>query len=275
MELKEHIQRALEEDLGRGDITTEALFDASAPAKAKILAKQDLVLAGLDVAHKVFTHLDKKIIWKPEQKDGERVRAGEPVVRLEGKACAILKGERVALNFLQWLSGIATLTRRFVDTVEGTGVRILDTRKTTPTWRAIEKYAVQMGGGNNHRIGLFDRYLVKDNHITLAGSVASAIQKVLGQKKNGVPVEVEVQNLEELKEALKFPVDIILLDNFTPERAREAVLMGRDKVQFEASGGITLENVRAFAETGVDFISVGALTHSPPAADLSLTFLPS
>lgn len=273
MELKEHIRIALEEDLGKGDITTEALFDSKAEAKAKIIAKQDLVLAGMDVAHKVFVHLDKKLIWKPRHKDGEFVSQGEPVVSLAGRAEAILKAERVALNFLQWLSGIATLTRQFVEKVEGTGVSILDTRKTTPTWRAIEKYAVQMGGGNNHRVGLFDRYLIKDNHIALAGSVAGAIQKILGQKKNGVPVEVEVQNLAQLKEAMQFPVDIILLDNFSPGQVKEAVSMGGGKFKFEASGGINLQNVRAYAQTGVDFISVGALTHSAPAADLSLEII--
>lgn len=270
MELREHIRQAIEEDLGRGDITTEVLFDSNRKAQAKIIAKQKLVLAGLDVAHKVFTHLDCHLTWRPTHKDGEVVPKGDVVVHLVGRAEAILKGERVALNFLQWLSGIATLTRQFVDKVEGTGVRILDTRKTTPTWRAIEKYAVRMGGGNNHRIGLFDRYLIKNNHIALTGSVSKAVQQVLARRKNGVPVEVEVKTLDELKEALKFPVDIILLDNFSPAQVKEAVSMGGGKVKFEASGGITLDNVRAYAETGVDFISVGALTHSAPAVDLSL-----
>lgn len=270
MDLKTLIEKALEEDLGSGDITTGCLVEPDLKTSAKIIAKQNLTLAGLDIAEKVFTTLDPNCEWAPDKKDGDRVSDGECVVKLKGKAAQILKGERVALNFLQHLSGIATLTRKFVDAVQGTKAKILDTRKTLPGWRALEKYAVRMGRGNNHRLGLFDRYLIKNNHIQLAGSVSKAIEKTLKQKKPGMLVEVEVRNFEELKEALNFPIDIILLDNFTPKQAKEAISSASGKVKFEVSGGITLENAAQYAATGVDFISCGTLTHSAPAADIHL-----
>lgn len=273
MELKKFITQALEEDLGNEDVTTDTLISSEALATASIVAKQPLVLAGLDVAKKVFEHLNAQIEWKPKKKDGEVLKRDEILATVEGNARAILKGERVALNFLQRLSGVATLTRQFVDKVEGTGVRILDTRKTTPGLRALEKYAVQMGGANNHRLGLFDRYLIKDNHIAALGSISKAIEAVLAKRKNGLLVEVEVKNFEELKEALGNSVDIILLDNFSVSQVKEALTLKKGRIKFEASGGITLNNVLDYAKTGVDFISVGALTHSAPAVDISLQII--
>lgn len=270
MELKKFITQVLEEDLGSGDVTTATLISSEAQVTANIIAKQPMVLAGLDVAKKVFEYLDSDVEWNPKKKDGEMLKNGEVIAIAEGSARAILKGERVALNFLQRLSGIATLTRQFVDKVEGTKARILDTRKTTPGLRSLEKYAVQMGGGNNHRLGLFDRYLIKDNHIAAVGSVSKAIEAVLSDKKNGLLMEVEVKNFEELKEALKYPIDIILLDNFSVSQVKEALTLKKGKIKFEASGGITLNNVLDYAKTGVDFISIGALTHSAPAVDISL-----
>ncbi len=270
MELKKFILQALGEDLGTEDVTTEAILSSQDQAEANILAKQTLVVAGLDVAKKVFEFLDSDCKWKSVKKDGEVLKNGDVIATVEGKARAILKGERTALNFLQRLSGIATLTRQFVEKVEGTRARILDTRKTTPGLRALEKYAVQMGRANNHRIGLFDRYLIKDNHIAVAGSVSKAIETVLAKKKNGLLMEVEVKNFDELNEALKFPVDIILLDNFSVPQVKEALTLKKGRIKFEASGGINLQNVRDYAETGVDFISIGALTHSAPAVDISL-----
>lgn len=270
MELKTFIEQALAEDLGGGDVTTDTLIPSDARATAHISAKQPLVLAGLDVARKVFESLDSSVGWKPKKKDGEVLKSGEGIAAVEGNTRAVLKGERVALNFLQRLSGIATLTRQFVEKVEGTKAKILDTRKTTPGLRALEKYAVQMGGGNNHRLGLFDRYLIKDNHIAAAGSISKAIEAVLTQKKEGLLMEVEAKNFEELKEALKYPIDIILLDNFSVTQVKEALTLKKGKVRFEASGGITLNNVLDYAKTGVDFISIGALTHSAPAVDISL-----
>lgn len=273
MEAKRLIQVALKEDLGRGDITTEAIVNSSQQARAKIVAKQDLVLAGVGLVPQVFKRLDPETKWKPIQKDGAFVRRGGVIGRLTGRAQAILKGERTALNFLQHLSGIATLTRQYVRAVSRTGIKIYDTRKTTPGWRLLEKYAVRMGGGVNHRLGLYDRYLVKNNHIEVAGSVAAAIEKVLRRRKK-VALEVEVRNLKELKEALRYPIDLVLLDNFSPKQLKRALRLragraGR-KVLFEVSGGITLENICNYALKGIDYISIGKLTHSAPAVDFHL-----
>lgn len=270
MELTTLIDKAIEEDLGEGDITTDTLVDPKLQASATLSSKQTCVLAGLDIAHKVFTRIDSQCKWDPQKQDGEWIEAGETIVKIRGKAASLLKAERVALNFLQHLCGIATQTRKFVDAVRNTKVKILDTRKTLPGWRALEKYAVRMGGGNNHRLGLFDRYLIKNNHIDVAGCISKAVEKVLSHKKSGVLMEVEVRNLEELKTVLKYPVDIILLDNFDAHLAKEAVQIGKGRVKFEASGGINLSNVAEYAATGVDFISIGALTHSAPASDLHL-----
>ncbi|MDP2600184.1 MAG: carboxylating nicotinate-nucleotide diphosphorylase [Deltaproteobacteria bacterium] len=286
MKYKFLIQQALAEDIGAGDITSDAIADSKTKAAATIKTKQDIVLAGMDIARDVFLELDSKIKWQALHDDGDFVKKGKIIAMLEGGAAAILKGERTALNFLQHLCGIATLTKQFVDAVKGTKAKILDTRKTLPGWRELEKYAVKMGGGANHRQGLFDRYLIKNNHIDMAGGIAKAIEKVLplrpfdrlrvsgdkGERGSGqkVLIEVEVRNFEELKAALQYPIDIVLLDNFEPEAVRGAMRLAHEKVKFEVSGGITLDNVALYAATKVDFISVGALTHSAPAADIHL-----
>ncbi len=284
VDYKKIIKEALEEDIGTGDITTDAVIGHKTKALASIKAKQDLVIAGLEIAKNVFAVLDPKSEWKTLRDDGDFVKRGTLLATVEGSAAAILKGERTALNFLQHLCGIATLTRQFVDAIKGTKAKILDTRKTIPGWRELEKIAVKMGGGHNHRAGLYDRYLIKNNHIDMAGSIGAAIEKVLtlrqaqgerGSKQQGLLVEVEVRNFEELKAALQYPVDIVLFDNFEPEAVRGAMRLSHGKVKFEVSGGITLENVRLYAATGVDFISVGSLTHSAPAADIHLTVIPT
>ena len=276
MKCKPLIQLALDEDIGTGDITTDAVVSPNTKAFAEIKAKQNLVLAGLKIAQAVFEKLDSRCKWHSKFKEGDFVKKGMCIAQLEGKASAILKGERTALNILQHLSGIATLTKEFVDAVKGTGAKILDTRKTLPGLRELEKHAVKMGGGHNHRMGLFDRYLIKNNHIDLVGGMEKAIKKVLSARGGSASggknmlVEVEVRNFEELKTALKYPIDILLLDNFEPEAVKGAMRLAHGKVKFEVSGGITLDNVRLYAATGVDFISVGSLTHSAPAADIHL-----
>lgn len=269
-DLDNFIKKALEEDLGSGDITTDCLIPPGLQAEARIIAKQNLVLAGCNVAERLFNHLDKNCKWVADKKDGDKVKKGEVFATITGRAASILKGERTALNFLQHLSGIATLTKAFVDAVKGRKTKILDTRKTLPGLRALEKQAVLTGGGESHRMGLFDRYLIKNNHIDLVGSLSKAVEKVLANRKNGVLVEVEVRNFEELKMALRYPIDIILLDNFDPDQVHGAVKHVKGKVKLEVSGGVNMENVAQYAATGVDFISIGALTHSAPAADLHL-----
>ena len=268
--LKQLIQFALEEDLKNGDITTEALVDSSRSGEGILRAKQDLVVAGGEVAKQVFAALDPKIEWDSKAFDGKVIQDGETIAICQAPLSILLKGERTALNFLQRLSGIATLTRQFVQKVEGTRVKILDTRKTTPGWRELEKYAVRMGGGHNHRLGLFDRYLIKNNHIAIAGSLSKAVEKIIQNRKKDFLVEVEVRTLKELQEALPFPIDIVMLDNFKLEDISKTVNQARGKVKLEVSGNVSLENVRAYAETGVDFISIGALTHSAPAADIHM-----
>ena len=272
-DLKQLIQIAFEEDVGEGDITTEAIVSSDQKGRAEIRAKQNLVVAGLEIGKQVFRDLDSKIAWEHRAIEGECVPAGTVVATIFGSLATLLKGERVALNFLQRLSGIATLTHQFVAAVAGTNAVILDTRKTTPGWRALEKFAVRVGGGNNHRFGLFDRYLIKNNHIAAAGSIQKAIEKVLEKRKGDFLVEVEVRNLEELKQALAFPIDVILLDNFSFQDIEQAVQLTQKKVKLEVCGGVTLETVARTAATGVDFISIGALTHSAPAADLHMIIL--
>ena len=262
---------SLAEDIGSGDVTTEAIVDVKQQGIAEIRAKQSLVVAGMDVSRLTFKEVDPDLQFFPEVKDGECVPMGTVLATTKGSVKHLLAAERVVLNFLQRLSGIATWTTRFVDAVRETKTKILDTRKTTPGWRTLEKYAVRIGGGNNHRVGLFDRYLVKGNHIQIAGSIKEALQRVLAHKKPGLLVELEVRNLTELKEGLSFPVDIIMCDNFSLENLRQAKMLVKGKVLLEASGGVSLENVAMVAATGVDFISVGALTHSAPAADIHMT----
>jgi nicotinate-nucleotide pyrophosphorylase (carboxylating) len=268
------VRLGLAEDVGSGDATTSATVAPAATGSAVIVAKEDLVIAGLSAAEAVFKACDPALDVAAHGPDGRRVLAGDVVLRVAGRLAPILTGERTALNFLGRLSGVATLTRRFVDAVHGTGARILDTRKTTPGWRALEKDAVRAGGGTNHRMGLYDFVLVKDNHVAAAGGVSAAVARVRESAARGLPLEVEVTTLEELEEALSLGVQRVLLDNMSLETMAEAVVRtharGPDRPELEASGNVTLENVRRVAETGVDFISVGALTHSARAVDLSM-----
>ena len=259
---------ALAEDVGEGDVTTDATVDAAATGTADLVVKEDGVVCGLDVAEAVFRAVDPDLRFERLVDEGAVVAAGTAVARMIGPERAILTGERTALNFLARLSGIATLTRRYVDAVEGTGAAILDTRKTTPGLRALEKHAVATGGGRNHRFGLDDGVLVKDNHLRAAGSVANAVERL--RVATSLPVEVECDTLVQVEEALAARADAILLDNMTPDLLRDAVALVEGRARLEASGGITLDNVRAVAETGVDEISVGALTHSARSLDVSL-----
>jgi nicotinate-nucleotide pyrophosphorylase (carboxylating) len=270
MSVGELIERALAEDVGDGDLTTAAVVPEGARARARIDQKAPGVVAGLGVAEAVFARLDPGLSFEPRVAEGEW-REGGPVAEIEGAAAPILTGERVALNFLGRLSGVATLTARFVRAVEGTGVTVLDTRKTTPGLRALEKEAVRVGGATNHRSGLHDAVLIKENHAALAGGVGEATRRALEQAPAGVPVEVECRSRAEVEEALAAGAGRVLLDNMSLDELREMVALVDGRAQLEASGGVTLEGVRAIAETGVDFISVGALTHSAPSLDLSLT----
>jgi nicotinate-nucleotide pyrophosphorylase (carboxylating) len=265
------IAAALEEDLGAaGDITTEAVVPADAHGKAAIVARQAGVVAGLDLAEAAFKALDPDTRVVRIVEDGGKVAGGGTIAHISAKTRALLTGERTALNFLGRLSGIATLTASFVKAVEGTGARIACTRKTTPGLRIFEKYAVRAGGGVNHRFGLYDAVLVKDNHIAAAGGLAKALERLRARSGHVVKTEVEVDTLDQLEEALRFPIDAVLLDNMDVETLRKAVKLVAGRIVTEASGGVTLENVREIASTGVDLISVGALTHSPRNLDSSL-----
>jgi nicotinate-nucleotide pyrophosphorylase (carboxylating) len=265
-------ERALTEDIGFGDLTSEALFGADDRCRAVILLKEEGVLCGLPAARAAFRKLDQAVELERLVAEGELVdEAPREVVRLSGRARALLGAERVALNLLGRLSGIATLTRRFVEAVEGSGVAILDTRKTTPGLRILEKYAVQIGGGVNHRLGLFDAVLVKDNHLRLAGGVEEAVRRL--RTSVSLPLEVEADTLEQVEQALGLGVERILLDNMSPAEVAAAVEFVAARAQLEVSGGVTLENVRAYAETGVNAISIGALTHSARSLDVSLEVL--
>jgi nicotinate-nucleotide pyrophosphorylase (carboxylating) len=266
------VSRALAEDLGAGDLTAEAVVPADARAVAVVHQRQAGVIFGLEVAREVLAEAGAPGL-EALTPEGEWQSGGE-VARIEGPARAILAGERVALNFLGRLSGVATLTARYVQAVEGTGARILDTRKTTPGLRALEKAAVVAGGGVSHRAGLYDAILVKENHAALAGGVGEAARLAVENRGSASLVEVEVEALDDLKDVLKAGVDRILLDNMSPGDLRKAVRKVKGRAEVEASGGITLDNVREVADTGVDFISIGALTHSAPALDLSLLLAP-
>ncbi len=269
-ELESLIRRALEEDIGSGDITTRCTVPPGAVGKGFIFAKEPLVLAGLTVAARIFHAVNSNMEITLLLEDGSRVKSGELLLEVKGDLAAILMAERTALNFLQRLSGIATLTRAFVDQVASTSVRILDTRKTTPGWRLLEKEAVRAGGGYNHRLGLYDGILIKDNHIVAAGGVRQAVMAVRAADTSGLQVQVEVETLDQLAEAVSAGSDAVLLDNMDMDTMAEAVQQAGGKILLEASGGITLENVSEVAGTGVDLISVGALTHSARAVDLSL-----
>jgi len=260
---------ALAEDVGRGDVTTEATVAEDATCSGRLFLKEAGVVCGLPAVEAVFRALDPDVSFEAAAADGDRFAEATELARISGRTRAVLTAERTALNLLGRLSGIATLTSRFVGTIEGTGAEILDTRKTTPGLRALEKYAVRCGGGRNHRFGLDDGILVKDNHLRAAGGVRPAVER-LRAAGTGLPIEVEAETLDDVREALAAGVEQILLDNMTPARMREAVVLVDGKATLEASGGVSLETVRTIAETGVDFISVGALTHSARSLDVSL-----
>jgi len=273
IEVQKIVEQSLLEDIGTGDITTEYIIPSNLKAKGIIKTSEEGVVAGLDIACLVFKKLDSEINFQSKIKDGEKILPEEILAEITGSAQTILKGERVALNFLQRMSGIATITSKFCQEVKDFPVRIVDTRKTTPGLRILEKYAVRMGGGYNHRFGLYDAVLIKDNHIAVAGGIRSALNSVRKQISHTAKIEVEVENLYQLQEALKMKADIIMLDNMDLETMKKAVKMAKGKASIEASGGITLEKVREIAQTGVDLISVGALTHSVKALNISMEII--
>jgi nicotinate-nucleotide pyrophosphorylase (carboxylating) len=267
--ISEMIRRALEEDLGYGDVTTMLLVPEESHSRALFIAKGNFVLAGFPFAREVFTILDSGVSFKVFFDEGAKIKKGDVLGEVSGKTRILLAGERVSLNILQRLSGIAALTAQFVDAVMGTKAKIVDTRKTTPCHRFMEKYAVRMGGGTNHRFGLFDGILIKDNHIEEVGSIHEAVARA----KAGhhlAKIEVEVENLKDLREAIDAGADVVMLDNMPPKDMKKAVKIAGGQITIEASGNVTLDNVREIAETGVDLISVGALTHSVTAADISM-----
>ena len=263
------IQRALEEDIGPGDVTTDSIVPPGLRVTGQLIAKERGVVAGILVMKRVFELLDPGINFHVFVKDASSVRPGDIIAMVEGNGRALLKGERVALNFVQRMSGIATLTHRFVKAVSHTHAKILDTRKTAPGLRLLDKWAVRLGGGMNHRFGLYDMVLIKENHIAAAGGITKAVNKVKQKTKGSVPIEVETKNLEEVKEAMTLPIQRILLDNMDVVTIQKAVKMVCGKIPLEASGNISIENVVEVAETGVDYISVGKLTHSVKAVDFS------
>jgi nicotinate-nucleotide pyrophosphorylase (carboxylating) len=271
-DIRELVHRALQEDVGSGDVTNAATVAEDARARARITQKAPGIIFGLEVAELVFTELDPRIRFTRRVEEGQWREGGE-VLELEGPARPILTGERTALNFLQRLSGVATMAGRYVQAIQGTGATVLDTRKTTPGLRVLEKAAVAAGGATNHRAGLYDAVLIKENHATLAGGVGEAVRKARAAAGQ-IPIEVECRSLADVDEALDSGPEMILLDNFSLDQLREAVAQVGGRVELEASGGVTLETIREIALTGVQFVSVGALTHSAPALDLSLILEP-
>lgn len=269
---REVVRRALAEDLGWGDVTTEATIDETLKARGQIIAKCECVLAGLDAAAETFRQLDPSASFTVRMPDGSLCKPGDVVAEVRGSAASLLTAERTALNLLQRLSGVATLTRRFVEAAAGR-ITVLDTRKTTPSLRALEKYAVRAGGGTNHRTGLDDGILIKDNHIRLAGGVRNAMERMKSAGQE-MPIEIEAQSLEQVDEALAAGANVILLDNLTTGEIREAVRRINGRAQTEVSGGVTLDRIPELAATGATYVSVGALTHSAPAADLSFEIEP-
>ena len=269
--IRENVNAALKEDLGGGDLTAK-LIPANARARAMVITREAAVLCGTQWFEACFRKLDPKVKIRWTAKDGDNIQAGQTLCEISGKARALLTAERPALNFLQMLSATATLTRRYTEAIKGTRAAIMDTRKTLPGLRIAQKYAVKVGGGKNQRIGLFDGILIKDNHILAAGGIAQALQQAKKLAKRGVPIQIEVENLPELEEALSAGAELILLDNYNLEQLREAVRITAGRAQLEASGGINLDNARAIAETGVDRISIGSLTKDIKAIDLSLRF---
>lgn len=267
------IENCLVEDIGGGDITTELLIPKGAKGKAIILAKEYGVVAGLPIAGRVFKKLNRDMRWKEIKRDGDSVNKNEMLAEIHGSSRAILTGERVALNFLQRLSGIATITSTFVEAVKGLSVKITDTRKTAPGLRIIDKYAVRVGGGYNHRSGLYDGILIKDNHLKALGSISKSVKEIRKRSEKKLEIleiEVETSTIDQVREAISAGVEIIMLDNMPLKTMKRAVRLINKRAKVEASGGITLKNVRRVAETGVDFISIGSLTHSPKALDMGL-----
>jgi nicotinate-nucleotide pyrophosphorylase (carboxylating) len=266
----ELIDLALKEDIGLGDITTENLIPPDSKGSAVIVAKEDLTICGFDVAKRVFQRLDPCIKYTPHFTDGANITSGQTVLAIEGNLTALLSGERTALNFLQRLSGIATLTRSYLKFTQNTKVKLVDTRKTTPGLRALEKYAVRMGGGSNHRTGLYDGVLIKDNHIAACGGIREAVTLIRSKISHLIKVEVETASLAQVKEALVAGADVIMLDNMDSDQIRKAVAVINAQALVEVSGGVTTNNLAQLVETGVDLISIGALTHSARAVDLSM-----
>lgn len=266
------LKAALEEDIGDGDVTSERIVPPGATLRGRIIAKQQGVIAGLDVARQVFELVDGAVQFSPRVRESAQVDAGRVLAEAFGPARSLLTGERTALNFLNRMSGVATLTRKFVDAVSHTQAIILDTRKTTPGLRALDKLAVRRGGGENHRMGLYDMILIKDNHIDFAGSIAEAVRRARAGQGT-LEIEVEARTIADVNAALGLGIKRILLDNMTVETLREAVILTAARAKLEASGNVSLANVKAIAETGVDYISVGALTHSPPSFDASFQFI--
>lgn len=269
------IEKALEEDIGSGDITTEVVLPEARYAEARIISRESGILSGMDIAERVFNKVDPTLKMERFLIDGDALETGTVICELKGNGKSILKGERTALNFLAQCSGIATLTSRFVEAVSGTAAKILDTRKTTPLLREMEKYSVRIGGGYNHRFGLYDMILIKENHIKWVGDLDEALSNCIneiGGTRKFVRVEVEVKDLDELKKVLKYRIDRIMMDNMDVEDVKRGIEMVRRRAEVEISGGITLKNVRDYAETGADYISVGALTHSSRFLDLTLIF---
>lgn len=271
-EIDRIIQTALHEDIGLGDVTTLATVAPGTPGRAQLVAKEDFVLAGIDVAARVFRLVGDGVAFETIVEDGRAVARGQVLAWIKGEAALLLQGERVALNLLQRMSGIATLTAQYVRAVEGTRATLVDTRKTTPGLRVLEKYAVRMGGGRNHRTSLYDGILIKENHIVAAGGIATAVERARNRAPHTLRIEIETQNLAEVAEAIEAGADIILLDNMDVPLLADAVRLIDGRALSEASGGVNLDTVRSIAETGVDFISVGALTHSYRSADISMLF---
>ncbi|MCK9413793.1 MAG: carboxylating nicotinate-nucleotide diphosphorylase [Prolixibacteraceae bacterium] len=268
--LESIIEQALNEDIGTGDITTNSLIPESMERSATMVAKANGIIAGMEVAEAVFKYLSPQIIWKPFVRDGDAVVKGTLLVEMTGSFRALLTGERLALNFLQRMSGIATMTHLFVEQVAGFGIKILDTRKTVPGLRLLDKYAVKAGGGENHRIGLYDMVLIKDNHIKVAGGIKNAVEQIRKVIPAGMKIEVETNTLAEVQQALEMKADIIMLDNMSNEMMRTCAETINHRSKVEASGNMSLERVREVAATGVDYISIGALTHSVTALDISM-----
>jgi nicotinate-nucleotide pyrophosphorylase (carboxylating) len=273
LEIDTIIEAALKEDMPDGDVTSESLVPPESVSKAILLVKEDGILAGIDVAARVFWKIDPHVVFGKNVEDGSSIRAGDTLARIEGPSISLLKGERTALNFLQRMSGIATLTQKFVKSLERSQTQILDTRKTTPSLRSLEKYAVKMGGGTNHRLNLSDMVLIKDNHLKIVGNISEAVKRARDSVGPDLKIEIETTTLEEVKEAVRSGADMIMLDNMSPKRMREVVEWVDGKVPLEASGNVKLSTIKEIASSGVDFISVGGLTHSYQSLDISMEFL--